>query len=65
MNIQNLIITEKTVGCKNNHENSCTTKVSKHITLCFSMSKISSFWSMKELHEKVLWILKKASNENN
>ena len=29
-------------GCKNNPENSCTTKVSEHIPSRFSMSTISS-----------------------
>ena len=31
-------IIEKIDGCKNNPENSCTTKVSKHIPSGFSMS---------------------------
>ena len=34
-------IIEKTDGCKNNSENSSTTKVSKHIPSDFSMSTIS------------------------
>ena len=36
-------IMEKTDGCKNNLENSSTTKVSEHIPLGFSMSAISVF----------------------
>ena len=36
-------IMEKTDGCKNNLENSSTTKVSEHIPLRFSMSAISVF----------------------
>ena len=36
-------IMEKTDGCKNNPENSSTTKVSEHIPLGFSMSAISVF----------------------
>ena len=36
-------IMEKTDGCQNNLENSCTTKVSEHIPLRFSMSAISVF----------------------
>ena len=38
-------IIEKTDGCKNNPENSSTTKVSEHILSGFSMSAISSFRS--------------------
>ena len=34
---------EKIYGCKNNPENSSTTKVSEHISSGFSMSTISSF----------------------
>ena len=34
---------EKTDGCKNNPENSSTTKVAKHIPSGFSMSAKSSF----------------------
>ena len=34
---------EKIDGCKNNPENSSTTKVSEHISSGFSMSSISSF----------------------
>ena len=36
-------IIEKIDGCKNNPENSSTTKVSEHIPSGFSMSSISSF----------------------
>ena len=54
---------EKIEGCKNNPENSSTTKVSKHISSGFSMSTISSFRSVvnkhnvyrrKDCNEKVL-----------
>ena len=38
---------ERTDGCKNNPENSSTTKVSKHIPSGFSMSTISSFRSIE------------------
>ena len=34
-------------GCKNNPENSSTTKVGKHITSSFSMSTLSSFKSIE------------------
>ena len=44
-------ITEKTDGCKNNPENSSTTKVSEHIPSGFSMSTISSFRSIKNKHD--------------
>ena len=40
-------LTEKTDGCKNNPENSFTTKVSKHIPTGFSMSTISSSRSIE------------------
>ena len=36
-------VIEKIDGCKNNPENSSTTKVSEHIPSGFSMSAISSF----------------------
>ena len=42
---------EKTDGCKNNSENSSTTKVSKHIPSGFSMSTISSFRSTEDKHD--------------
>ena len=38
---------DRTDGCKNNPENSSTTKVSKHIPSGFSMSTISSFRSIE------------------
>ena len=44
-------IMEKTDGCKNNLENSSTTKVSKHIPSGFSMSTISSFRSIENKHD--------------
>ena len=44
-------IVEKIDGCKNNPENSCTTKVIKHISPGFSMSTISSFRSIKNKHD--------------
>ena len=67
-------IIEKTDGCENSAENSSITKVREHISSGFSTSTISSFGSTKNKHDihrgkdcrkKVLWILKKASNENN
>ena len=44
-------IIEKIDGCKNNPENSSTTKVSEHIPLGFSMSTISSFRSIQNKHD--------------
>ena len=41
---------EKTNGCKNDPENSSTTKISKRIPSVFSMSTISSFRSKKNKH---------------
>ena len=38
-------------GCKNNLENSSTTKVRKHIPSGFSMSTISSFISIENKHD--------------
>ena len=43
-------ILEKIDGCKNNPENSSTTKVSKHILSGFSTSTISSFRSTENKH---------------
>ena len=43
-------IIEKIDGCKNNPENSSTTKVSKHIPSGFSMSTIFSFRSIENKH---------------
>ena len=42
---------EKIGGCKNNPENSSTTKVSKHIPSGFSISTISSFRSTENKHD--------------
>ena len=42
---------EKTDGCKNDPENSSTTKVGKHNPLGFSMSTISSFKSRENKHD--------------
>ena len=42
---------EKIGGCKNNPENSSTTKVSKHIPSGFSISTISSFRSTENTHD--------------
>ena len=42
---------EKIDGCKNNPENSFTTKVSEHIPSGFSMSTISSFKSVENKHD--------------
>ena len=43
-------IIEKIDGCKNNPENSSTTKVSEHIPSGFSISTISSFKSIENKH---------------
>ena len=43
-------IIEKIDGCKNNSENSSTTRVSEHILSGFSMSTISSFRSIENKH---------------
>ena len=63
---------ENTDGCKNNPENSSTTKLCKHIPSGFSMSTILSFkkdmhdvYREKKLHEKLLWPLKRACNGDN
>ena len=40
-------ILEKIDGCKNNHENSFTTKVSEHILLGFPLSAIFLFRNIK------------------
>ena len=44
-------IIEKIDGCKNNPENSSTTKVSEHIPSGFSMSTISFFRSIENKHD--------------
>ena len=44
-------ITEKADGCKNNPENLSTKKVSEHIRSGFSMSTISSFRSIENMHD--------------
>ena len=44
-------IIEKIDGCKNNPENSSTTKVSGHIPSGFLMSTISSFLSTENKHD--------------
>ena len=44
-------IIEKIDGCKNNPENSSTTKVSEHIPSGFSMSTISSFRSIETMQD--------------
>ena len=44
-------VIEKIDGCKNNSENSSTTKASKHIPSGFSMSAISSFRSIENKHD--------------
>ena len=44
-------LTEKIDGCKNNPENSFTTKVGKHIPSGFSMSTISSFKNIENRHD--------------
>ena len=44
-------IIETTYGCKNNHENSSTTKVSEYIPSAFSISTISSFRKIENKHD--------------
>ena len=44
-------VIEKTDGCKNNPENSSTTKVSERIPSGFSMSTTSSFRSIENKHD--------------
>ena len=44
-------IMEKIDGWKNDLENSSATKVSEHITSCFSISTISSFRSIENNHD--------------
>ena len=44
-------IIEKIDGCKNNPENSSTTKVSEHIRSGFSISTISSFVKIENKHD--------------
>ena len=44
-------IIETIDGCKNNPENSSTTKVSKHIPSSFSMFTQSSFRSIESKHD--------------
>ena len=46
------------VGCKNNPENSSTTKLGKHILSGFSMSTISSFKSIENNYD--VYIIKTA-----
>ena len=46
-------IIEEIGGCKNIHENSSTTKVSKHIASGFSMCTISSFRSIENKHDAI------------
>ena len=44
-------IIKKTDGCKNNPENSSTSKVGEHIPSGFSMSTISFFRSIENTHD--------------
>ena len=44
-------VIEKIVGWRNNPENSSTAKVNKQIPSAFSMSTISSFWSIGNKHD--------------
>ena len=64
---------DKIDACKNNPENSSTTKVSEHIPSGFLMSTILPIKSIEKKHDKcwgndcmknVLWILKRARNGN-
>ena len=54
-------IIEKINECKNNPENSTTTKVSEHILSGFSMFTISSFRSMENKHDVCRDCMKKFS----
>ena len=47
-------VIEKIEGCKNNPENSSTTKVCKRIPSRFSMSTISTFRSIENKHDVYL-----------
>ena len=67
-------VIQRTDGCKNNRENSSTTKVNEHIPSGFSMSAISWFRSTENKHgvyrgkdcmKTFKWILKRARNGNN
>ena len=67
-------IIEKIGECKNNPENSSTTKVSKHILSCFSVSRKSTFRSIenklevyrgKDCMEKFCVFLRKQSETIN
>ena len=69
-----MCIIEKIDGCKNNSENSSTTKVSKHIPSGFSISTISMFRRIENKHdvyrgkdcmEKFCELLRKPSMKNN
>ena len=51
-------IIEKTDGCKNNPEYLSTTKVSKHISSYFSMSTISSFRSIENVIQNIVFLKK-------
>ena len=42
---------EKIDGCKNDPENSCTTKLRKHILSSFSISTVSSFKGLENKYE--------------
>ena len=44
-------IIEKIDGCKNNPENSSTTKISKHISSGFLMPTLSLFRSIENKHD--------------
>ena len=45
------VYNRKIDGCKNNPENSSTTKGSEHVLSCFSMSTISLFRSIENKHD--------------
>ena len=45
------VLNGKINGCKNNPEDSSTTKVSKHIPSGFSISSVSSFRSIENKHD--------------
>ena len=51
-------LTRKIDGCKNNLENSYTTKLNEHIPSGFSMSIISSFKNIENLYRGKVYMTK-------
>ena len=56
---------EKTDGCKRNPENSFTTKVSKYISVGFSMTTISSIRNIEDSMKKFPEYLKELAMKKN